>query len=164
LNAQLTTDGAAPATRESCIAKLAELGRGLHRFRIRTLDAFFVQLAGVFALELGLPPEWRILEEDEIKVLQRDSLADALAHAERIEVLELLRAMQKTDAGRSIERSLLRTVDECRDAFLDSRGPAWDRVNVPEGLDEERFASVLEELREMPLPNDKRWRDARDKL
>jgi ATP-dependent exoDNAse (exonuclease V) beta subunit len=167
LNAQLAGDGAPAATREGCVRLLAALGRGLHRFRIRTLDAFFVQLAGVFALDLGLPPEWRILEEDELKVLQRDALGDALRRAERPEVLELLRAMQKIGtkgASRSVERSLLKTVEDCRDAYLDSQGPAWDRVNVPEGLDEGRFAEVLDELAAMALPNDKRWRTARDKL
>ena len=167
LNAQLTAEGAPAATRADCIALLASLGRGLHRFRIRTLDAFFVQLAGVFALELGLPPEWRILEEDELKTLQRDSLGDALTDAEPAEVLELLRAMQKVGdkgATRSVERSLLGTVDECRDAFLDSDRPAWDRVNAPDGLSEERFDAVLAELADMPLPKDKRWDTAREKL
>jgi len=173
LNAQLADEGGAAVTREDCVRLLSELGRGLHRFRIRTLDAFFVQLAGVFALELGLPPEWRILEEDELRVLQRDALRDALYHAERTEVLELLRAMQKVGekgATRSVERALLRTVDDCRDAYLDSGGPAWDRVHVPEPLGAERFETALAALEAMPLPltgkgePNKNWLNSRDKL
>ncbi len=170
LNRQLAEENLAPVDAERCLALLADLARGLHRFRIRTLDAFFVQLGGVFALELGLPPEWRILDEDEINALMRDALGDALAQAEGLEVLDLLRAMQKVEASRSVERSLLWTVDGCRDAYLDSDEPAWDRVNVPDGLDDERFAEVMEELLAMPMaltqkgePR-KSWIKARDAL
>ena len=155
LNAQLADEGVGRQDAASCRELLAGLARGLHRFRIRTLDAYFVQLAGVFALELGLPPEWRILDEDEIKGLQHEALADALAEAKGLEVLELLRAMQKTDASRTVGRSLLRTVDEGRDAFLDSDEAAWDKINVPEGLEKARFKEVLEELEVMPLAKKK---------
>ncbi|MEM7306413.1 MAG: UvrD-helicase domain-containing protein [Planctomycetota bacterium] len=172
LNQQLEAEGVAPVDAARCTELLAELVRGLHRFRIRTLDAFFVHLARVFALELALPPEWRILDEDEDKVLRRDSISDALARAERDEVIELLRALQKSGASKAIERTLLATVDEGRSAFLDSHAAAWDRVSAPDGLDDERLAQALEDLETMELPRTrggkgpeaKTWIRARDEL
>ena len=170
LNEQLAAEGRPPVTAERCGELLADLARRLHRFRIRTLDAFFVQLAGVFSLELGLPPEWRILDEDEKRALEREALGDALAGAERRELIELLRAMQKTDASRTVERSLLRTVEDCRDAWLDAEEGAWDRVTVPAGLEENELLEALRGLAELELPRTgkgtpvKRWSDARVEL
>ena len=65
--------------------------REVDRFRIRTLDAFFVRLAHLFALDLGLPSDWTIVEEAEDLALRRDAVARALAVAERGAFLEPLR-------------------------------------------------------------------------
>ena len=170
LNAQLAEEGVPFATAESCVALLGALTRSIHPCRVRTLDAFFVQLAGVFALDLGLPPTWRILDDDEVRVLTRDALSDALGGAQRAELLELLRAMQKADASRSVEWSLLSAIENTRDAYLDSDAPAWDRIQVPEGLDETHLAQALLALEDMPLPTtkkgdeDKTWAAARRTL
>jgi ATP-dependent exoDNAse (exonuclease V) beta subunit len=52
-------------SRERCLEVLCGLTRNLHRVRVATLDSFFARVAGAFALELGLPPGWRILDEVE---------------------------------------------------------------------------------------------------
>ena len=43
-------------TRGKCLALLAGTAGRLHRLRISMLDSLFAQLAGSFALEIGLPP------------------------------------------------------------------------------------------------------------
>ncbi len=48
-----------PLAASECRVLLAGLVGELHRLRIGTLDSFFVQLAGYFTLELGLPGGWR---------------------------------------------------------------------------------------------------------
>jgi ATP-dependent exoDNAse (exonuclease V) beta subunit len=172
LNAQLAGEGLGERSRTQCLELLALVARDLHRLRIRTLDAFFVQIAGLFALELGLPPEWRILEEDEQKTLARQALGDALEDTATSEVVELLRALQHTGAGRAVERKLLGTVDDCRTAYLDAERAAWDVVRVPEGLDAGRLAEVLAELESLALPRtdkgkgpeDRNWVKARAEL
>ncbi len=144
-------------------AHLARMTRSLERFRVRTLDAFFVHLAHLFALELGLPPDWSIVEEAEDEALRRAALARALARADRLELLALLRDLQPAKAARSIERVLLENVREDRDAFLDSESEAWDRVTTPEAPSAAELARARQALVDMPLPRktkggfDSRW-------
>ena len=54
-----------------CIALLRTLIGRLHRLQIGTLDSFFVQLAGSFSLELGLPLGWRIVDALDDRKLRR---------------------------------------------------------------------------------------------
>ena len=48
---------------EACRRLLASLTRSLDQLRVKTLDAFFVSIAKVYALDLGLPPDWQIIDE-----------------------------------------------------------------------------------------------------
>ncbi|MBQ4203382.1 MAG: UvrD-helicase domain-containing protein, partial [Thermoguttaceae bacterium] len=45
--------------------KLEEVTRSLQKIRVSTLDSFFMQIAGGYAFEIGLPPNWKIVEEIE---------------------------------------------------------------------------------------------------
>lgn len=131
---------------------LARLTRRLDQLRVRTLDAFFVHLAKLFALELGLPPEWGIAEEAEDLLLQREAVARTLARTERLELIQLLRGLQQAEASRSVERVLLDEVKRGRNAFLDSRPEAWSRVQPEPGADDEGVEAALLRLLEVPLP------------
>jgi ATP-dependent helicase/nuclease subunit A len=151
-------------------AHLARMTRALQRFRVRTLDAFFVHLAHLFALELGLPPDWSIVEEAEDEALRRAALGRALARADRLELLALLRDLQPAKAARSIERVLLENVKEDRDAFLDSEEEAWDRVVAPAAPPAEEFsrargviAATRPPLNKDKTPN-KHWREELPRL
>ncbi|NOT29526.1 MAG: UvrD-helicase domain-containing protein, partial [Planctomycetes bacterium] len=145
-------------------ALLARLTRRLGELRVRTLDAFFVHLAKLFALELGLPSDWNIVEEAEDRALQREAVARTLARTERLELLGLLRGLQQADASRSIERVLLGEVRQARNAFLDSRAEAWRRVRPAEGSTPEEIAAALARIARVPLPlttkgePDKNWK------
>ena len=151
-------------------AQLARATRQLDRFRVRTLDAFFVHLARLFALDLGLPPDWDIVEETEDVALRREAAARALSGAEPQALLEILRGLQQADASRSVERALLEKVGEGRNAFLDSTAPAWDRVVAPAApsQDELAVARAAVEALDIPLTRArtprKHWVDARDNL
>jgi ATP-dependent exoDNAse (exonuclease V) beta subunit len=133
-------------------ALLARLTRRLGELRVLTLDAFFVHLAKLFALELGLPPDWSIVEEAEDQALQREAVARTLARSERLELLGLLRGLQQADASRSVEHVLLAEVRRARNAFLDSRPEAWGRVRAPEGAAPAETAAALARLARVPLP------------
>ncbi len=137
-------------------ARLARLVRRLDCFRVRTLDAFFVHLARLFAFELGLPADWTIVEEADDEALRRAALALVLAEADRMELLGILRELQPAEASRSIERVLLGRVKEGRDAFLDSHPEAWERVVPPRGPSEHELARARTTLERMPIPTTKR--------
>lgn len=144
-------------------ALLARLTRRLGELRVRTLDAFFVHLAKLFALELGLPPDWNIVEEAEDRALQREAVARTLARTARLELLGLLRGLQQADASRSVERVLLSEVRQARNAFLDSRSEAWRRIEPVSGSTPQEIAAALGRLLGVDLPRtskgeiDKNW-------
>ncbi len=147
-------------------ALLAKLTRRLDQLRVRTLDAFFVHLAKLFALELGLPSDWSIVDDAEERALQREAVARTLAKTDKTELLVLLRGLQRADASRSVERTLLREVDEGRNAFLESYPAAWRRIHAPAGPSASELASALARLAALPLPLTKQkeprkhWRNA----
>ncbi len=132
---------------------LVSLTRRLDRFRVRTLDAFFVQLAHLFALDLGLPPDWGIVEEAADDALRREALARALERAEPLELLEILRGLQQAGAARSVERLLLERAAEGRDAFLDSAPDAWGRIHPPPGPTAEELAEARDVLAQVEPPH-----------
>jgi ATP-dependent exoDNAse (exonuclease V) beta subunit len=55
-------------------AVLREFVRALHRVSISTIDGFFVQVAGAFGPELGLPEGWTIGEDDELKAIRSEAI------------------------------------------------------------------------------------------
>ncbi|MCP3918506.1 MAG: UvrD-helicase domain-containing protein [bacterium] len=166
LNAQIGAQGTPP---EEYRLLLAGLARRLDRFKIRTLDAFFVHLAKLYALDLGLPADWSIVEKVEDEALRRESVARALTSAPPDEWIELLRGLQRADASRSVENVLLQTVREGRDGYLDSLEPAWHKVAPPPGLSEEAFAVARAGLEAMEVPTTKagkpvkHWQNAKER-
>jgi len=151
-------------------ALLARLTRRLDQMRVRTLDAFFVHLAKLFALELGLPSDWHIVEDAEEKTLRREAVARTLARTGRTELLVLLRGLQRTDASRSVEYTLLREVEEARNAFLESHPEAWDRIRAPDGVPEGELERAVADLGAVAVPRTKQgsprkhWQNAQDDI
>ncbi len=66
---------------DACVALLRNLINHLHRLQIGTLDSFFVQMAGSFSLELGLPLGWRIIESLEDHRLRADAIQASLGES-----------------------------------------------------------------------------------
>ena len=82
-------------TRRECLTLLARTTRQLHRLRIGTLDSFFAQLAGAFALEIGLPPGWRIAEEHEDAALRARAIEALLDNEDAGNLLTLVHALTR---------------------------------------------------------------------
>ena len=89
---------------------LVETLSGLHRLRIGTLDSFFMKLAGSFALELGLPPGWRIGDEAEDRELREEAVEAILGTDRSEELLTLFHLLTKGEARRGIGDMVLDTV------------------------------------------------------
>ncbi len=143
--------GRAPSASE-IEALLARLTRRIGELRVRTLDAFFVHLARLFAPELGLPEDWSIADDAEERLLQREAVARTLATTERTELLVLLRGLQRADASRSVERTLLAEVEHGRNAYLESRAEAWTRVHAPAAVGASALATALVRLHALSPP------------
>ncbi len=170
--AQLAEQLGRPLTAADVRERLVALVSSFDRFRVRTLDAFFVQLGRLFALDLGLPPEWTIVEDAFDRELRREALAHALEapDADPSELLGILRDLQQADLSSSVERVLLARVELGRDAFLDSDEAAWRALRVPPGPAAQELAWAVQTLGTLPVPAtakgtpNKYWTSARDKI
>ncbi len=104
---------------------LHELLHNLHRLEISTLDSFFSRVARAFSLELGLPPGWEIVEEQQLDAL-RDQAVSRVLRGDAVE--GLLHLMSKGEVQRSIESQISQTVNEVYRVVLESDREDWNRL------------------------------------
>lgn len=117
--------GDATLDRDGCLTLLQKVIRRLHRLRIGTLDSFFVQLAGMFGLELGLPPGWRIGEELDDRRIRAEAIQSVLQSETRTDLLTLMNLLFKGEARRSITGQIADIVDDLYDVYRDTTIDAW---------------------------------------
>ena len=145
-----------PGLKQSdCLALLASLTRDIDSFRVRTIDAFFLGIVKLFALDLGLPPNWRIAGARLDNRLQSNAIEDALAESSTTELIELLRNLNKGEAARQVHRSLLEKATELRSIFLESAAGAWERLQATNDVTDTVFDAALEAMRTVDEPQNK---------
>lgn len=153
-----------------CMRELERIAWNLQRFQVRTLDSFFVRVATLFGLELGLPPGWSIAKEAEGEALRMEAVRRLLSDCEPEKLIELLRGLHARPASRDVHDTLLTLLGAGRIALLDSRPEAWDQLPVPKAPQED-LAPLLEAVATQPLPFKKgteielsSWRKAMDRM
>lgn len=125
---ELTVELDFQVSRPHAARVLHELLKNLHRLEISTLDSFFNRVAKAFSLELGLPPIWDLVEEQQIQMLREEAVQSVL----RSEELETLRhLMDKGESNRRIQSLLMDTVVDLYEDYRDSRWDAWDQLEDP---------------------------------
>jgi len=135
---------------ESCTRLLAKLTRSLDQLKVKTLDAFFVSIAKVYALDLGLPPDWQIVDEVDAKELKSEAIARMLSGEEQEEWVELLRQLQRA-AGRRVHEAMFDTVGRFGEAFSESGPRAWITVKPSfDELSEEELDACAKLLKNAP--------------
>jgi ATP-dependent exoDNAse (exonuclease V) beta subunit len=149
-------------SRDACVALLRSLINHLHRLQIGTLDSFFVQLAGSFSLELGLPLGWRIVEPLEDRRIRSDAIQAMLESHPVTESVRLVHLLGKGQATRSVTRQIEDVVDNLYDVFLESDQAAWQVIPRPKRLDESAVRDALTQLAELEF-TDKRLAQGRDR-
>ena len=93
--------------RAACLKLLGQLLRSLHRFRVGTLDSFFMQVARCFAGELDLSPGWTIADAPLELRLHAQAL-DALLSGEKPgRMAATLLDMGRGEARKAVHGSLL---------------------------------------------------------
>lgn len=142
---------------------LLRMVRSLHRARIGTLDSFFAQVARAFALELGLPPNWRVLDEGLVDDVRSRAIRDVVESGRTSDIRRLANLLSKGDAKRSVTGLILQAVATHYDYYRMTAPEAWS-LDVPPGmLTNEKLESVIEELLHAPLSDDSRCHTARVK-
>ena len=155
--------GGATLDRDRCFELLAELVRNLHRLRVSTLDAFFIQIAKSFSLEIGLPAGWRIVDDLEDARMRSEAIAAVLAEEDHRDLSRLLNLMAKGESQRSISDVLRDTVRNVYTVYCESDVEAWQRFPRVSMLDEAELATATMAMECSPMPEAKLAIKAREK-
>ncbi len=127
LNASIEGD---PLTRDDCLMALHQIPQQMHRLQVKTLDSHFIRLAQCFSFELGLPPDWNILDDVDDQRLRMEAVNRVLAHPETNEVVQLLHLLSKGSSERSVSRLVMNLVNDLYGIFLESNETSWQVLTV----------------------------------
>lgn len=149
---------------------LADLVRHLDRVHVATLDAVFVRLLGLFALELGLSPAWRLADDSEAAALRDEALVRLVEQAEPAQLAVLIRELKQSEDGlsRSVHERLEGLLANALALHRAARPGAWTTDLAPPAPDETAIQRALDALAAAELPTtkagkpSKRWQGARD--
>lgn len=147
--------------------KLAEIVRRLQKLRISTIDSFFMQLAGGYAFEIGLPPNWHIVEELDADVILQNALLSSFAQTTTENAHTLARLLFKGEFKRTIADEIKSQVTNNLSIYYDTeRKPnAWMRLRPQvdsELSDWDSIVASLSVAREKAQAADKRMLKALD--
>ena len=127
--------------RKRASSLLFDLMSNLHHLEISTLDSFFNRVAKAFSLELGLPPSWDIVEQQQIDQLH-DQVIQNVLHGDGIS--NLLHMMSKGEAQRRIATLIRDTVNKIYGIYRHSQPDAWDQLPDPNGrLSEAELENIV---------------------
>ena len=131
-------------TRRRAADVLLDLLKNLHRLEISTLDSFFNRVAKVFSLELGLPPTWDVVEEQQIEVLRDVAVQNVLLN-DNVETL--LNLMSQGESDRRVSSLILQTVKDVYETFRESTDEAWKMLEEPrQRLSVEQMENLKQEV------------------
>ena len=161
---------------EECRRLLARLLPDLHEMNVGTLDAFFVRVARSFFQELGLAPRWTIADEPTQDRLRTESVQAALVEADKAEMVELLRMLNRDAADRRVHATLLEKADvllgvrrQLDPGAIDPWSPGFGVTEqLPPGVLREKAQTLGSELCGLAVPSTKSgspmksWVSARD--
>lgn len=147
---------------------LRNLVRNQHRMLICTMDSLCVQIARMFAAEIGLSDDWSIADPVRQQELIEVGFQSTLAQDSADDASQLIRNILGEEAARSISGRISAHLNDLVATLRHSDCANWG-IHVsasPEILPNDLIAI----LRQVPLPTtqkgsvEKRWATARDRL
>jgi ATP-dependent helicase/nuclease subunit A len=115
----------------------------LPNLQIGTLDSFFNRIAKAFCFEIGLPPDWEVVDPLRTRVLRDQAIESILGDQN---TAQLLRLMSKAEADRRVADLLAKTVDDLFEVYRDSTPAAWDQFGAPRPVSDKEREELLEKL------------------
>ncbi len=158
---------------QQCSDVLEQLCQSLHRLSILTMDAFFFRLTSSFAPELGLPPQFGMLDDEDLVALQESSVDRTIDQCTVPELVEILRSLHGDKIQMMAHDSIMKRVNNAYSIYLatGARSDPWQAIEpVGKPLNEDDLASVFETIEQATLPTksdetpDGRWVNARNSL
>jgi ATP-dependent helicase/nuclease subunit A len=101
-----------------------------HRLLITTLDALFISMARAFALELGLPINWRIASEEDTSILRELAIKGVLQGGDLAKPLEILRMLYGGDLKRSVYRGVIDSIERLYRYYVTCDSAAWEWLTL----------------------------------
>lgn len=144
-----------------CSTLLRRVLGQLYRLRISTLDSLFIQMTRSLSLELGVPPNWRIIDELEDEALRGEALETLFQRDSTANLLTLTHLLTKGEASRGIGDLVRDAIKDMYELYLETEEPAWHSLPKHKPLDDAQFAAALEILREAEVSG-KSFSKARD--
>ncbi len=133
-------------TPERAAGILVRVTRSLHRLRICTLDSFFGGLAGTFSLEVGLPPTYSIVEDDDDDRLRLDAIDATLREQGVTRTVDLVRLLGRGDVSQRVSAQASEIVRELHPLYLEAPQEAWHRFATLPLLDAEKLEALCEAI------------------
>lgn len=152
--------GLAAFNQQAALGLLRAMIRHLHRIRTGTLDSFFLQIARSFALELGLPLGWRIVDDVDDALLRTEAIRNVLGDEATGDVVRLMHLLTKGEAARSVSQQISSLVQELYNLYADSPQSAWHSLPRHKELSGGELPAALEALETAAMPG-KRFVTAR---
>lgn len=137
---------------------LARVTAEFGRLGVGTIDALQLRMASVFALELGVPPGWSIVDDERDADLRYEAVERAIDAGDEDEFYSLIRLLHGGESGRGVHDAVLRAVDTAHKAYVASaeHPEAWERIG-PEStpMSEGDVAEAVDLLAQQPVPTTK---------
>ncbi len=151
-------------TQLECLHLIKEFTSNLHRTRISTLDGFFARLAGSFALELHLPPGWRLMDEIEASHLQDQAIDQVLREGDLHEMKTLMHQLDKGSVRRSVHQLISEHISGFHEIFLRTSSQAWSPFGKIKLPTDEQLQIAIDELASLTIENSRMAKARNDDL
>jgi ATP-dependent exoDNAse (exonuclease V) beta subunit len=126
-----------------------------HRLLITTLDALFISMARSFALELGLPINWRIGSEEDGKKLRELAIRGVLEDDDNNQssALEIVRLIHGGDLSRSVHEEIVSEVQRLYRYFIATEIAAWSWISSIRADDAPAYEGLGDIIKRYQVPN-----------
>ncbi len=145
-------------TKAQCSKVLSNLINHLHRLSIMTIDSFFSRMASSFSFELGLPMQYRLIEEDEDQDLREQSVDQTINQCTNAEMVELLRSMQGDQVKLQTHSAIMQAIKSGYNMYLATNGnpDAWNAINpIGQPMTDSELKQAAEQLATASIPTTK---------
>lgn len=144
-------------SRADCITMLRCVTESLHRLSVGTIDSFFNRAARAMAMDLGLPPDPRLIDEGSplAQQMRFDAIQAVLGeHADNDQglttLIEMLRRLHHDTAQRSVTEAMDHIVKDLGDVYQSYPDRSlWDQLPDTGRLSADLLTIAIEALDQM---------------
>lgn len=135
-----------PLTPPQVVSLLRRLADALPLLQVGTLDGFFYRIVRGFSFELGLPPDWELVDPLRAQVLKDQATEQILTDQTTVQLLKLI---SKAEADRRVADLIQGTVEQLFEVFRDSTPEAWSLLGDIVPTPQREIDTLLAELRQL---------------